>query len=133
MKMGHLQNIQSFETSIGTGNLKRYDEQNLVFSQFFMLNMTKTSYLDKSHFLIFSSVIEKDGFFSKSLTCTDTKPRQLEPCYVILWNPFSDSVLHERKYTLFALSVSPVLTQNQNISNFNSSLTWNNEKTTFIF
>ena len=125
MKTGHLQNIQSFETSIETRNLRRYGEQSIVFSQIFMLNMTKISYLDMSHFLIFS-MTEKDGFFCESLTCPDTKPRQLE--HVILWNSFSVFVLHERKCTLLALSVSSVLTQNQNISNFNSSLTWNNAK-----
>ena len=62
--MGHLQNIQSFETSIETGNLQRYDEQSIVFIQTFMLNMTKISYLDMRNFLIFSPMIEKDGFFS---------------------------------------------------------------------
>ena len=72
MKTGHLQNIQSFETSIETGNLQRYDEQSIVCSQIFMLNMAKISSLDMTHFLIFSSMIEKDGFFSKRLTCTDT-------------------------------------------------------------
>ena len=29
MRMGHLQNIQSFETCIETGNLQRYDEQRI--------------------------------------------------------------------------------------------------------
>ena len=29
MKIGHLQNIQSFETSIETENLQRYDEQSI--------------------------------------------------------------------------------------------------------
>ena len=29
MKMGHLQNIQSLETSIETGNLQSYDEQSI--------------------------------------------------------------------------------------------------------
>ena len=29
MKMGHLQNIQSFETSIETGNVQRNDEQSI--------------------------------------------------------------------------------------------------------
>ena len=29
MKMGHLQNIQSFETFIETGNLQSYDEQSI--------------------------------------------------------------------------------------------------------
>ena len=29
MKMEHLQNIQSFETSIESGNLQSYDEQNI--------------------------------------------------------------------------------------------------------
>ena len=29
MKMGHLQNIQSFETSIETGNLQTYEEQSI--------------------------------------------------------------------------------------------------------
>ena len=66
MKMGHLQNIQSFETSTETGNLQRYDEQNIVFSQMFMLNMTKISYLDMSHFLMFFFYDKKDGFSSKS-------------------------------------------------------------------
>ena len=31
--MGHLQNIQSFETSIQTGNLQSYDEQNILTRQ----------------------------------------------------------------------------------------------------
>ena len=52
MKMGHLQNTQSFETSIETGNLQRYNKQSIAFSQIFMLNMTKI-YLDMSHFLNF--------------------------------------------------------------------------------
>ena len=30
MKMGHLQTIQSFETSIKTGNVQTYNEQSLV-------------------------------------------------------------------------------------------------------
>ena len=30
MKMGHLQNIQSFETCIETGNLQSYNEQSIV-------------------------------------------------------------------------------------------------------
>ena len=29
MKMGHLQNIESFETSIETGNLQSYNEQSI--------------------------------------------------------------------------------------------------------
>ena len=30
LKIGHLQNIQSFETSIETGNVQSYDEQCIV-------------------------------------------------------------------------------------------------------
>ena len=30
MKMGHLQNIQSFETSIKNGSLQSYDEQGII-------------------------------------------------------------------------------------------------------
>ena len=48
IKMGHLQNIQSCETSVETGNLQRYDEQTIIFGQIFMLNLTKISYPDES-------------------------------------------------------------------------------------
>ena len=54
------------------------------YCQIFMLNMTKISYLDMSHFLIFSSMREKDGFLGKNLIFSDTKPKQWEPFYVIL-------------------------------------------------
>ena len=117
MKIGHLQNTQSFETSIETGNLQRYNKQSIVFSQIFMLNMTKI-YLDMSHFLNF--------FLALPLKVKPVLTQNQDN-----WNlgisfcgTFSDSPLHERKCTLFAL----IVTQNQNISNVNSSLTWKNRK-----
>ena len=41
MKMGYLQNIQSFETGIETGNLQNYDEQTI--NQFYS-HTSKTGY-----------------------------------------------------------------------------------------
>ena len=39
--MGHLQNIQSFETAIETGNLEGYDEQSI--HKIFIFGMTYTA------------------------------------------------------------------------------------------
>ena len=52
MKMGHLQNIQSFETSVETGNLQSYEKQSILTAVKVTLQLATASSLPPPPFML---------------------------------------------------------------------------------
>ena len=52
MKMGYLQNIQSFETSVETGNMQSYEKQSILAAVKVTLQLQPGWYYNDSDFIL---------------------------------------------------------------------------------